>query len=69
MLALQRGHKHGALAELIPGVERLQEKLRVVDKNLGELKETTEAAAERPGGGKRSRPEAAYGGAGETEAA
>jgi hypothetical protein len=52
MLALQRGHKHGALAELIPGVERLQEKLRVVDKNLGELKETTEAL--RKGQGEES---------------
>ena len=52
MLVLQRGHKHGALAELIPGVERLQEKLRVVDKNLGELKETTEAL--RKGQGRKA---------------
>ncbi len=37
MLVLQRGHVHGALAKLVPGVEELQKKLGVIGKGLDDL--------------------------------
>jgi tetratricopeptide (TPR) repeat protein len=43
VLFLQRGHEHGALAELVPGVERLQERLGIIETKIDRVKEETEA--------------------------
>jgi hypothetical protein len=43
MLFLQRGHEHGALAELVPGVERLQERLGIIETKIDEVKQDTAA--------------------------
>ena len=42
LLFLQRGHEHGALAELVPVVKRLQEKLGIIETNLEVVRQTAE---------------------------
>jgi hypothetical protein len=40
MLFLQRGHEHGALAELVPGIKQLQERLGIIDTKIDKVLES-----------------------------
>jgi hypothetical protein len=46
MLFLQRGHEHGALAELVPGVEQLQKQLGFIETKIDEVKDNIGALRE-----------------------